>query len=53
MIYKYIYLDTIVKTAGVVAMSASSMLNRPSTLVNYGYGEDLQSMLENHEQSSL
>ena len=29
------------------------MLNRASTLVNYGYGEDLQSMLENHEQSSF
>ena len=29
------------------------MLDRASTLVNYGYGEDLQSMLENHEQSSF
>ena len=34
-------------------MGASSMLNRASTLGNYGYGEDLQSMLENHEQRSF
>ena len=40
MIYNYIYPDKTVKTAGVVAMGASSMLNRASTLVNYGYGED-------------
>ena len=53
MIYNYVYPVTTVKTAGVVAMGASSMLNRASALVNYGYGEDLQSMLENHEQSSL
>ena len=52
-IYIYIYPDTTVKTAGVVAMGANSMLNRASTLVNYGYGEDLQSMLEKHEQSSF
>ena len=48
MKHNYIYPDTTVKTAGVVAMGASNMLNRASTLVNYGYGEDLQSMLENH-----
>ena len=53
MIYNYIYPNTIVKTAGVVAMGAISMINRPSGLLNYGYGEDLQSMLEIHEQSSL
>ena len=53
MIYNYIYPDTTVKTAGVVAMAASSMLNRASRLVNYGYGEDLQSMMENHEQSAF
>ena len=50
MIYNYIYPDTTVKSAGVVAMGASSILNRASTLVNYGYGEDLQSMSENHQQ---
>ena len=34
-------------------MSASSMLSRASTFINYGYGEDLQSMLENQGQSPL
>ena len=53
MIYNYIYPDTTVKTAGVVAMGASSMLNRASRLVTYGYEEDLQSMLENQGQSPL
>ena len=42
-----------VKNAGLVAMGASSMLSRASTLGNYGYGEDLQCMLDNHEQSSF
>ena len=42
-----------VKNAGVVAMGANSLLSRAKTLVNYGYREDLQSMLENHEQSSF
>ena len=53
MIYKYIYPDMTVKNAGLVAMGASSMLSRASTLFNYGYGEDLQSMLENKGQSPL
>ena len=34
-------------------MGASNILNRASTLVKIGYGEDLQSMLENQDQSSL
>ena len=42
MIYNYIYPDTTVKTAGVVAMSASTMLNRASTLVNFGCGQEEQ-----------
>ena len=53
MIYNYIYPDMTVKNAGLVAMGASGMLSRASTLVNYGYGEDLQSMLENQGQSPL
>ena len=53
MIYNYIYPDMTTRNAGLVAMGASSMLNRASTLVNYGYGEDPQSILENHEQSSF
>ena len=42
MIYSYIYPDTTVKTAGVVAMDASSMFNRASTLVNFGCGQEEQ-----------
>ena len=34
--------DTIVKTAGHVATSASKILNRASTLVNFGCGEEEQ-----------
>ena len=43
VITSYIYPDSIIKTVGAVAMSASNMLNRASTLVNVGYGEDLPS----------
>ena len=53
LIYNYIYPDMAVKNAGLVAMGASSMLSRASILVIYVYGEDMQSMLENHEQSSF
>ena len=57
MIYNYMSPDTIVKTAGHVATSASNILNRASTLVNgtssisgtasqmfhhFGYGEKKQ-----------
>ena len=37
VITSYIYPDSIIKTVGAVAMSASNMLNRASTLVNVGY----------------
>ena len=43
VITNYIYPDSIIKTVGAVAMSASNMLNRANTLVNVGYGEDLPS----------
>ena len=36
MIYNYFYPDMTVKKAGLVAMVASSMLSRASTLVNSG-----------------
>ena len=49
MIYNYFYHDMTLKNA----MGASSMLSSASTLVNYGCGENLQSMFENQEQSSL
>ena len=40
-ITSYIYPDSIIKTVGAVAMSASNMLNRAKTLVNVGCGENL------------
>ena len=43
VVTSYIYPDSIIKTVGAVAMSASNMLNRANTLVNVGYGEDLAS----------
>ena len=42
MIYNYIYPDMTIKNAGLVAMGASSMLSRASTLVNFGCGEEEQ-----------
>ena len=41
VITRYIDPDSIIKTVGAVAMSASNMLNRANTLVNVGCGEDL------------
>ena len=40
-IFSYIYPDTISGNAGSVAMGASTMLSRVNTLVNVGYGEEL------------
>ena len=46
MIYNYMELiispDTTVKTAGHVTTSACNILNRASTLVNFGFGEEKQ-----------
>ena len=41
IIFSYIYLDIISRIAGSVAMGASTMLSRVITLVNVGYGEEL------------
>ena len=41
-IYNYMSPDTTVKTVGFVATSASNILNRASTLVNFGCGEEEQ-----------
>ena len=41
IIFNYIYPDMISRNAGNIAMGASTMLNRVSTLVNVGYGEEL------------
>ena len=54
--FTYIYPDSISRNAGTVAMGASTMLSKVNTLVNVGYGEELEgetrSSLVNHEQSS-
>ena len=42
VIYNYMSPDTTIKTAGHVATSASNILNRASTFVNFGYGEEKQ-----------
>ena len=41
IIFSYIYPDMISRNAGSVAMGASKMLSRVNTLVNVGYGEEL------------
>ena len=41
LIISYIYPDMISRNAGNKAMEASTMLNRVSTLINVGYGEEL------------
>ena len=56
IIFNYFYPDSISRNAETVAMGASTMLSRVNTLVNVGYGEELEgetrSSLVNHEQSS-
>ena len=47
VITSYIYPDSIKKTVGAVAMSASNMLNRANTLVNVGYGDFLYFIYRN------
>ena len=42
IIIGYIYTDMISRNVGNIAMGASTVLNRVSTLVNVGYGEDLR-----------
>ena len=45
IIISYIYPDVISRKAGNIAMGASTMLNRVSTLVKIGYGEELDNDL--------
>ena len=56
IMFSYIYPNSISRNAGTVAMGASTMLSKVNTLVNVGYGEELEgetrSSLVNHEQSS-
>ena len=41
IIFNYFYPDSVSRNAGIVAMGASTMLSRVNTLVNVGYGEEL------------
>ena len=43
--FSYIYPDMISRNAGSVAMGASTMLSIVNTLVNVGYGEELDNDL--------
>ena len=45
IIFSYIYPDIISRNAGSVAIGASTMLSRVNTLVNVGYGEELDNDL--------
>ena len=45
IIFSYIYPDMISRNAGSVAMRASTMLSSVNTLVNVGYGEELDNDL--------
>ena len=45
IIFSYIYPDIISRNAGSVAMGASTILSRVNTLVNVGYGEELDNDL--------
>ena len=49
VITSYIYPDSIIKTVGAVAMSASNMLNRANTLFNVGYEDNLPSRFPDGE----
>ena len=42
IIFNYFYPNSISRNAGTVAMGASTMLSRVNTLVNVGYGEELE-----------
>ena len=57
IIFSFVYPDIISRNAGSVAMGASTILSRVKTLVNVGYGEELDNDLRTDEfhgrQSSL
>ena len=56
ILFNYFYPDSISRNAGTVAIGSSTMLSRVNTLVNDGYGEELEgetrSSLVNHEHCS-
>ena len=45
--------DSISRNAGTVAMGASTMLSRVNTLVNVGYGEELEGETRTKSDSSI
>ena len=53
IIFSYNYPDIISRNAGSVAMGASTMLSRVKTLVNVGYGEELDNDLRFCKTTSL
>ena len=52
-IFKCFYPDSISRNAGTVAMGASTMLSRVNTLVNVGYGEELEGETRTKCDSSI
>ena len=52
-IFNCIYPDSISRNAGTVAMGASKMLSRVKTLVNVGYGEELEDETRTKSDSSI
>ena len=53
IVISYVYPNMISRNAGGIAMGASTMLSRVSTLVNVGYREDLQNMLQNDQRNII
>ena len=52
-IFNCFYPDSISRNAGTVAMGASTMLSRVNTLVNVGYGEQLEGETWTKSDSSI
>ena len=52
-IFNCFYPDSISRNAGTVAMGASTMLSRVNTLVNVGYGEELEGETRTKSDSSI
>ena len=53
IIFNCFYPDSISRNAGTVAMGASTMLSRVNTLVNFGYGEELEGETRTKSNSSI
>ena len=53
IIFSYIYPDSLSRNAGTVAMGASTMLSKVKTLVNVGYGEELEGETRTKSDSSI